>query len=264
MKPQRSLITFGLAIALLSIVGLILWSANTHSSVSEPATGHNIAAVEDAKNAPLILVQPPNTCNYCSHNLVGKTAAEVAQFAQDLARQQLKAKGTPQVLLTPRAVDDQALADLGLGCGTASTAIEQPPLIVTILKGEFDFGGAAPGFWQLPPPVPGKPRYVVYVFDAWAGSPTVILASQDGAVVKKALHDPTLPDAPAGLMPSVCATPLPLAKRRMHYGEASPGSTVPPHPTYEPPYTPAPPTTPFVPTPAPTANGIPITPLPGP
>jgi len=261
MNIQRTLVTIGLVLVFLLVGGPIFWSSGTHSlatGLSPMQTGS--VPLSKESTAPLTTNQPPSTCAHCTHNLVGKTADELGQFAQSYAKEQLKATSVPQVLLT-RLVDAQTLADLGLGCGVAFSAIEQPPLILVILKGDFDFRDAAPGFSQLPAPIAGKDAYVVYVFDAWAGTPEVILPSYDGALVKKALQDRTLPDN-TEMMPSVCATPIPASQKQLHYGAEAPGFTVPTHATFEvtpPPYdTPAPPSTAV-----PVGTYIPVTPTPG-
>jgi hypothetical protein len=248
MNLRRSLPLVVLTVATILIFSLVL-SSRIRANPEAGSTVQGVPLTTDDASSPLTTVPPPQTCDYCTHNLVGKSAAEVGQIVQNLAKQQLKTKSEPQVLLT-RLVDAQALADLGLGCGVAFSAIEQPPMIVTILKGGFDFRSAAPGFGQLPPPVAGKDSYVVYVFDAWAGSPAVILPSYDGALVKKALQDPTLPDNEEPI-PSVCATPIPASQKHLHYGEQAPGFDVPTHAVIE--ETPTP-----YPTPVPPSTAIPV------
>jgi len=251
MKPQRNSLTAGLVIALFAIGVAVIWSANARTSQDYGATTKTGIEIQQiTSDAPITLIQPPSTCHYCNRNLVGKSPTEISQFAQNLARQQLKAKGPVQALLT-RAVNDQELAALGLGCGPSFTAIEQPPLVLTILKGEFDFRGAAPGFGRMPPPVPSKSRYVVYVFDAWAGSPAMIMASEDGSLVKKALQDSALPDNTETHMPTTCATPIPASQKQMHYGDTAPGFDVPTHTIPE--STPVE-ATPWIPLPVPTAS----------
>lgn len=261
MNVQRTFLATGLLCVILMVGGLIFWSNSTYSlAIDHPPVQNDSATLGVASNIALTTSKPPSTCSNCEHNLIGKTASEVGQFAQNYAKQQLRAIATPQVLLT-RLVDTQALADLGLGCGVSLTAIEQPPMILTILKGDFDFRGAAPGFSQLPRPVANKDSYVVYVFDAWVDTPMVILPSYDGALVKKALQDATLPDN-TEVMPSVCSTPIPTSQKRYHYGDKVPGFVVPTHTDIE--VTPPPYETPVPPgTAVPSVTYEPWTPTPG-
>ncbi|MBF6612306.1 MAG: hypothetical protein IVW55_04180 [Chloroflexi bacterium] len=169
---------------------------------------------------------------YGSKNIVGASDAELTYFVRDWANHQLKPKGEPEVLFA-KSVSYDEMPVLGLGCPPNFAAIEEPPLMVAIVRGEFDYRGAAPGFGQLPPPTPGKKSYVMYIFDEWAGVPAAILPSENGALVKKALNDPTLPDGPEGLLPSVCPTRVPASQKYLHYGQAAPGFTVPSQPTQQ-------------------------------
>src|SRR3954451_10415676 len=165
---DRRLVTLriGLPVAIVAVAGFLMWysSAPSRGAADQPVGKTVPAQTRAAGDLPLTTVPPPGTCGYCADNLVGKTADEVAQFASEFARVHFKAADTTQVLLT-RAVTDDGLAALGLGCPPSFAAIEEPPLLLTILKGEFDFRGAFPGSRSLPPPAPGQSRYLVLLFD---------------------------------------------------------------------------------------------------
>lgn len=159
--------------------------------------------------------------------LVGATDAKLGQFAQDWARQQLRAKGTPEVLLA-RSVTPAEMPGLGLGCAPNFITIEEPPLMAVILRGEFTFRGSGPGWGNIPPPVAGQKQYVLYIFDVWAGRPTITIASVDGAAMKQALHDSTLPDDPNAQLSTDCGEPqIPMSQRHYHYGDSMPGMIAP-------------------------------------
>ena len=97
-----------------------------------------------------------------------------------------------------------------------------PPLHLVILQGDFDLRGAFPAPIPADQEIPAS--FLVYVYDlkidgiiAWYGDP-------DGAQVKQALGDPTLPDAdslPNPRFPAqVPCEPI-----------VAPGASAPPSPT---------------------------------
>lgn len=230
MRTKKSLLPI-LLLGVALVAGVVTAiSARGGASYSTRQTVLEAAAPATAVVAPATSAQGTSRFVYGSKNIVGASDAELTYFVRDWANHQLKPTGEPEVLFA-KSVSYDEIPALGLGCPPNFGTIEEPPLMVAIVRGEFDYRGAAPGFEQLPRPIPGKKRYVMYIFDEWAGVPAAILTSEDGALVKKALNDPTLPDAPEGLMPSVCATPVPISQRYLHYGQAAPGFTVPPHPT---------------------------------
>lgn len=234
MKTGNYSIIYGLLgtalVAVLLIVASALASTTTHSG----ATSSNGKAASNAQpNGTVLPVNkaPAGTGSfkYGSPNLNGATDAQFAEFAADWARHRLKPKGAPEVLFA-RSVTYGEIPILGLGCPPNYDTIEEPPLMMAILRGEFDVREAGPGFTRAAPPVAGKESYVVYIFDVWAGRPAITIVSQDGAVVKRALNDPNLPELDVQL-PSTCPTPIPSSQRTRHYGEEAPGFIVPPHPT---------------------------------
>lgn len=164
---------------------------------------------------------------YGSPNLVGATDPEFAEFVRDWASNRLKPKGIPEVLFA-RQVSYDEIPALGLGCPPNVPTVEQPPLMLAILRGDFDLRGAGPGFGRGNPHAAGAKNYVVYIFDVWAARPMVTITSETGDIVKKALKDPSLPDLDQPL-PAVCATSMPLSQRTRHYGEVAPGLPVPTH-----------------------------------
>lgn len=159
---------------------------------------------------------PPNPYRYGSNNLIDASPGEVAQFALDFvqATHQVRS-GKPQVLLS-RAVTGEDIMMLGLGCMPDSATIEEPPLVLVILKGDFS------------PNMPGggleSATYMAFAFDVWAAKPMSTWASRTGVGFRTALNDPTLPEGSAGL-PNVC--PTPAAPATLHYGDTAPAPTAP-------------------------------------
>lgn len=164
--------------------------------------------------------------------LVNKSLDEIGQRAIDFARKNGTIhSGDPQVLLTRPVTLDQLTA-LGLGKHESET-IEEPPLVMVILKGDFSpfprpgaGEGAAPG--QSPSQTDAnRITYVAYVYDLWAGLPTIIQESKDGGIFKKALNDSTLPDVPSLSPPSdPKRDSQPTAAKVLHYGDTGIGEPI--------------------------------------
>jgi len=165
-------------------------------------------------------------------SLVNKSPEEIAQKAVEFARQHGTIRsGEPQVLLTRPVTLDQLTA-LGLGKHESET-IEQPPLVMVILKGDFSpFPKPGAGESASPSQPPSQAdanriTYVAYVYNLWGGTPTIIQESTDGGVFKKALNDPTLPDVPS-------LSPLddpkhdsqPRVAKVLHYGDTGIGEPI--------------------------------------
>ena len=97
--------------------------------------------------------------------------------------------GTPQVVLARpvRAADLPAL-----GLPVTGFVGEEPPLMLVILKGDFDvsnmIGAGLASAWNR------RVAYIAYVFDLRAGVPTLTMTSLRGGDFRQALNDPTLPD----------------------------------------------------------------------
>jgi len=170
-------------------------------------------------------------------NLLGKSLAEVGQFAlrEAVLRRDVK-RGTPQLALV-RAVTRSDMPQLGLNCMPDWGSIEESPYVLVILKG--DFLPNIPGSQVVRDPTPE--HYIAYVYDVWGGGVTAIDASRDGRHFKKALSDPRLPDP---RHPSGTTCPSHKGPRTLHYGDTPPTPIMTPLP-YEPPppHLPGPPPT---------------------
>lgn len=166
---------------------------------------------------PLNYVPPMATISPA--NLLGLSPQEVAQFAVDmLMRRGEVTGGTPEVLLA-RSMQYNDCERLGLGCAPGFSSIEEPPLVLVLLKGNFQL--RQPGFRNQFE----DHHYVALVYDLWAGFPTSILSSVDSRPFARALNDSRLPTQE----PYTCPTQEPYRKT-FHYGEEAPGLPVPPPP----------------------------------
>lgn len=171
-------------------------------------------------NASKVSMGQASGFNYGARNLIGATPQEISRFAQQYAEHNLKLRGgTAQVLLN-RSVKRQELATLGIGCLPSSSTVEDPPLVLVILKGEFDFSS------MLSSQVGGASySYVAYVFDTWSAQPAFLLGSRNGAQFRTALNDPTLPEGGSD-GPLVCPTEAPRTTT-LHYGDVPPTPSMP-------------------------------------
>ena len=151
--------------------------------------------------------------------LTNASGTQVGQVALDLVRRDFDVRsGTPQVVFTRSIVRDD-LPKLNLP-SIPKTTIEEPPLMLVIIEG--DFGPA-----HLPSIVTGPTdqvfKYIGYVFDLWAGSPTLTLADPDGGEFRAVLGDPTLPIAATPISPLPVISPAPL----QDYGDVAPTAASP-------------------------------------
>ncbi len=156
----------------------------------------------------------PNVLTNASEQQVG--VVSLAQVKRDFAVR----SGTPQVVYTRRITREDAAT---LNIGTISrTTIEEPPLMLVIIKGDL----SDPKFIGIAIGGPSRQfQYVAYVYDLWAGGPTLITASPTGGEFRIALNDSTLPAVPVRAVPSASIpSPAPLH----HYGATLSGIT-PPH-----------------------------------
>ncbi len=156
----------------------------------------------------------PNVLTNATEQRVGVVA--LAQVKRDFAIR----SGTPQVVHTRRITREDAAT---LNIGTISrTTIEEPPLMLVIIKGDL----SDPNFIGVAKGGPSRQfQYVAYVYDLWAGGPTLITASPTGGEFRVALNDSILPAVPVRAVPSASIpSPAPLH----HYGETLSGIT-PPH-----------------------------------
>jgi hypothetical protein len=152
-------------------------------------------------------------------HMTALSPAEIGQAALDYTQAAGYVHNGPTQVLLARAIKNEELPALGLGCPLEFGTIEEPPLALAIVNGDL-----AP---RLPGLTMGAPRpvhYIGYVFDLWAGVPTLTITSATDAVFRTALHDPGLP-VEATTTPLTCPTPLPYPKT-LHYGDTAP--TAPP------------------------------------
>ncbi|HEX8600801.1 MAG TPA: hypothetical protein VF952_20065 [Chloroflexia bacterium] len=178
-------------------------------------SGGILAFAVIAAVAFLMVVSRPSASARTPHSLLGSTPNEIAAYAIEYAQGQREViKGAPTALLS-RSVTRGQITALGLGCLGGFAAIEEPPLNLVILKGDFVFSTSASQRYSL------NSKYLAYVFDAWSGEHVYRLASIDGSHFRLALNDPSLPVAKAAL-PASCPTQIPASMKKLHYGEIAP------------------------------------------
>lgn len=183
--------------------------------VSTRISGGILAFAVIAVVANLMVVTRPSASARMPHSLLGSTPNDVASYAIEYARGHRDVtKGAPTALLS-RPVTRGQITALGLGCLGEFAAIEEPPLNLVILKGDFVFSTSASQRYTL------NSKYLAYVFDAWSGEVVYRLASMDGSHFRVALNDPSLPVTKAAL-PASCPTQIPASMKSLHYGEEAP------------------------------------------
>jgi hypothetical protein len=144
----------------------------------------------------------------------------ISELAKNHAQTRLKAQGTTRVLLS-RPITREQVANLGFGCLADFASIEEPPLALVILKGDFTFEKMPGGRWSQGTRFP----YVVYVIDLWSGDPVKLMNTISGGLLRKALNDPSLPfDEESTSLPSQCP---PRQPGTVPYGAEVPGLPVP-------------------------------------
>jgi hypothetical protein len=125
-------------------------------------------------------------------SLVGASSNEVAQIALKYTNAQYKSlSGSPTVILT-RSITTKELPSLGLP--EVHFSNQEPPLMMVIVKGDFDVsnirgGGEIPKsnwHWRV--------GYIAYLMDLNAGFPSGVFTSPTGGRFRKVLNDPNLPD----------------------------------------------------------------------
>jgi hypothetical protein len=123
------------------------------------------------------------------HSLVGLTPEEVSQVAISYIRTVCTVlSGDPQVLLAKSVTADQLPA---LGLGSIGFANNDIPLVLVILKGDFDMTHCMHHSGDLG--VQTKAQYVAYVFDLIAGIPTLTSFSLKAEDFRQALNESSLP-----------------------------------------------------------------------
>jgi hypothetical protein len=163
------------------------------------------------------------------HSLVGLTPREVSQVAISYIRTACTVlSGDPQVLLAESVTADQ-LPDLGLGSiGFANTDI---PLVLVILKGDFDMTHCM--HHSGDPGVQTKAQYVAYVFDLIAGIPTFTSFSLKAEDFRQALNETNLPrnNATTSAGNAVNTTISDSGITKLPYGAVLPTVIITPLPT---------------------------------
>lgn len=159
----------------------------------------SVAAYPVPTNVPPAL--PTNTplARSSAPSLVGATPQEVGRVALTITESQFPSiSGTPAVALA-QAVTSDELAKLGLPSRDYSYCTDPPPLMLVIIKGDFDMSsmiGPVAATAKL------HAQYIIYVFDLRAGAPTTVAYSQNGGKLRLALNDPNLPDDPTAIPPA--------------------------------------------------------------
>jgi len=161
-----------------------------------------------------------------AHPLAGSSPEELGHVALQYTQGMYPSlSGTSQVVLV-RPVTTKEVGTLGLGY-LDFASIETPPLMLVIIKGDFDTSNTLASIY---PSTKSKWRsqYIGYVFDMWAGVPSLTITSPQGGAFRKVLNDPTLPAKPPGDNPASVPPPMPPEHKTLHYGAVAPGVAMPP------------------------------------
>jgi len=192
MKRFRSPVVFGLMFGVALLVFGVVAYVSSH--VTNAASG---------------------TRSFSARPLTTASPIEVGQVALNYVKGDFPIRsGTPTVVLA-QPVKRQDLPAMGLG-SIDSVIVEEPPLMLVILKGDFGAGEhLGPGGSSQ---TSQRYQYIGYVYNLWAGVPTLTLASPDGGIFRTALRDTTLPIVPTRIPAPPHATPI----TRLHYGDVAP------------------------------------------
>ncbi|MBH8551006.1 hypothetical protein I8751_01090 [Nostocaceae cyanobacterium CENA357] len=81
------------------------------------------------------------------------------------------------------------------GFGEFDFGGKEPPMILVVVKGNFDISGSGSGFpgFQTSNP-PRSTKYTAYIFDLQAGTPIFSATGLTGKYFRNALKDSTIPD----------------------------------------------------------------------
>lgn len=152
--------------------------------------------------------------------LTGASPDAVARVAlNNVSKDFAIGSGSPQVVLS-RSIQPDDLVQLNLP-PLPQTTIEEPPLTLVILRGDFANHKGLDIVHNGPQ---SHYKYVAYVYDLWAGTPTETLASPTGGLFRTALNDPSLPIEPSPVQSQV-NRPGPIH----HYGDQLPPMNPPQH-----------------------------------
>jgi len=119
-------------------------------------------------------------------NMLALSPQQVAQAAQSRATVHLYPPTTSTQVVYAQAITPEQMPNMGLPCRSYAT-IETPPLVLVVLKGDFNTSGLKGHRGS-----PERVQYLAYLYDIWAGVPTMTFTSSGGGTFRKLLNDPTI------------------------------------------------------------------------
>ncbi len=123
-----------------------------------------------------------------THSLVNASIEDVKKAALNYTRSRFQVMSKDITIPLARPVIKQELPNLGLP--EIDFGGEDPPLALVVLKGEFDVRNMR---HLVSNNAPWRVKFILYVFDLKAGTPTLIGVSTDGSMFRDLLNDPSLP-----------------------------------------------------------------------
>lgn len=129
--------------------------------------------------------------------------------------------GRPQVVFT-RPITAAELPATGLG--EINTIGEEPPMMLVVVKGNFDTTNFGPSLGSEGSPPRTKSKYIAYVFDLRAGIPMFTATGLTGEYFRRTLRDSSLPDEPKELIgpepgqPEAIPAPVERRAKKLPYG----------------------------------------------
>lgn len=133
--------------------------------------------------------------------------------------------GTPEAIFA-RPIKAAELPSTGLG--EINFMGEEPPLMLVVVKGDFDTTGFIPRRFQTSNP-PSSTKYIAYVFDLQAGTPTLTATGLTGEYFRNELKDSTIPseskpvDPKQGMPEAVPGEKVEPPAQKLPYGTTIPG-----------------------------------------
>jgi len=223
---KRSIV--GVAALMLSIMSLAL-SGCTQTDSTAVTSKAQAATTSDKSPRPSPTSSGPVFEYGRVRNLVGASPQEVGHYAQQYAQAELSQDGSttiPQVLLS-RPIVPAEMASLGMGCIYFGT-IEEPPLMLVILKGDFDLRGVPGGGMAGPSQV----EYMGLTFDIWSARVTHFVSSPKGGFFQGLLNDSTIQEDYPGQREKLKAQQTASCRedkqpRTMHYGDTASTAIMP-------------------------------------
>ncbi|MFS0513609.1 hypothetical protein ACEYW6_02645 [Nostoc sp. UIC 10607] len=98
--------------------------------------------------------------------------------------------GTPEAIFA-RSIKAAEIPSTGFG--EFEFMGKEPPLMLVVVKGNFDISGSTSGSFQSSNPRRST-KYTAYIFDLQAGTPIFSATGLAGKYFRNALNDSTLPD----------------------------------------------------------------------